>query len=67
MSTDKTPKSAAERQKAWREKRKAEGYQMHTVWLDPDVSAKLEDRLGEVENKQSKRQELINKLLRKSL
>lgn len=40
---------------------------MHTVWLDPDVSAKLEDRLGEVENKQSKRQELINKLLRKSL
>ena len=60
-------KTTAERQREWREKRKAQGYEMHTVWLDPDVAKKLNERLRNSEKKQSDRQQLINQTLRENL
>lgn len=57
------PKTAAERQRAWRARRREEGYQMVTVWLDPDVSDALEQRLDE-DGRQAKLQQIINDALR---
>jgi len=36
------PKDTATRQREWRARRKAEGYRMTTVWLDPDTAKLLE-------------------------
>lgn len=60
-------KSAAERQRQWRQNRKADGYQMHTVWLDPDIATALDQAIESAEPKQAKRQQIINEALRKLL
>ena len=57
----------AHRQKAWRDKRKQDGYQMVTLWLDPDVAQALDKRLEPSLKKQADRQALINLALRKCL
>lgn len=62
-----TAKTTAGRQKEWRERRKAQGYEMHTIWLDPDVAKKLNDKLRKAEKVQSQRQEIINQVLRENL
>lgn len=64
--TDKA-KTTAQRQRQWREKRKAEGYQQHTIWLDPDVAAALDVAIQGAESKQAERQRMINVALRKAL
>lgn len=60
-------KTSAQRQQQWREKRKAEGYQMHTVWLEPDVAKAIDAALKDSETKQAVRQKIINQCLRKCL
>lgn len=66
-------KSGAERQKAWRKNREAEGYRMVTVWLDPDVAKALEtttDRHRPDTGRQAghtERQRMINEALRRQL
>jgi hypothetical protein len=60
-------KTSAQRQQQWREKRKAEGYQMHTVWLEPDVAEALDAAIRDSETKQTDRQKIINDCLRKCL
>ena len=60
-------KTTAERQKEWRERRKAEGYQMLTVWLDPDVSEALKKAVMKSDTPQAERQKMINDALRKRL
>lgn len=60
-------KTSAQRQQQWREKRKAEGYQMHTVWLEPDVTKALDAVIEDSETKQADRQKIINECLRKYL
>ena len=64
---DKQPKTNADRQKAWRDKRKADGYEMHTVWLDPDVAEQLNKYLDGSEKPQAERTRLINKAVRAML
>lgn len=59
-------KSVADRQREWRKKRREAGYQMLTVWLDPDVVGKLESRLKST-TKQAERQQLVNEVLRQNL
>jgi metal-responsive CopG/Arc/MetJ family transcriptional regulator len=58
-------KDTATRQREWRARRKAEGYRMTTVWLDPDV-VELLDGLVESSDKSSQaaRAELINEAIR---
>lgn len=63
--TDQKPKTSAERQREWRQRRLAEGYRMHTVWLDPDVSEQLEGVIEGHRAPQGERQRLINEALRK--
>jgi hypothetical protein len=60
-------KTSAQRQQQWREKRKADGYQMHTIWLEPDVAKALDAAIRDSETKQADRQKVINQWLRKSL
>jgi len=64
---DKKPKTNADRQKAWRDKRKADGYEMHTVWLDPDVAEQLNKYLDGSEKPQAERTRLINEAVRTML
>jgi hypothetical protein len=64
---DKQPKTNADRQKAWRDKRKADGYEMHTVWLDPDVAEQLNKYLDGSEKPQAERTRLINEAVRAML
>ena len=64
---DKQPKTNANRQKAWRDKRKADGYEMHTVWLDPDVAEHLNKHLDGSEKPQAERTRLINEAVRAML
>lgn len=59
-------KTLSERQRQWRDKRKKEGYQMHTIWLEPDVARGLDGLLEGSEKKQVDRQRIINEILRKS-
>lgn len=59
-----TPKTNAQRQKGWRDKRKAEGYQTHLVWLEPDVAAKLDRMIGKAGKKHVERQRIINQAIR---
>jgi len=61
------PKTNAHRQKEWRDKRKADGYEMHTVWLDPDVAEHLNKYLDESEKPQAERTRLINEAVRAML
>lgn len=63
----KEPKTNASRQKAWRDKRKADGYEMHTVWLDPDVAEQLNKYLDGSEKPQAERTRLINEAVRAML
>jgi len=60
-------KPNAARQKAWRDKRKQEGYQMVTLWLDPDVAQALDTKLAGSAKKQADRQRLVNQVLRDHL
>jgi uncharacterized protein (DUF4415 family) len=53
-----TAKTPAERQKAYRERRKAEGYEWIRVRLDPDVAAALKGKTH------TDKQEIINRALR---
>jgi hypothetical protein len=64
---DKQPKTNADRQKEWRDKRKADGYEMHTVWLDPDVAEQLNKYLDGSEKPQAERTRLINEAVRAML
>ena len=64
---DKKPKTNADRQKAWRDKRKADGYEMHTIWLDPDVAQGLSRLLDGSEKPQAERTRLINEAVRAML
>lgn len=64
--TDKA-KTTAQRQRQWRENRKAQGYQQHTVWLDPDVASALDAAISESSAKQAERQRVINDCLRLQL
>lgn len=65
---DKPPaKSNSERQKEWRKRRKEQGYEMHTFWLEPDVADLVNEALKDSENKQKDRTKLINKALEKLL
>jgi len=56
-------KTTAERQKAWRTKRKAEGFSVVTVWLEPDVARELE-RVTGGQKQHTERQRIINQALR---
>jgi hypothetical protein len=56
-------KTTAERQKAWRAKRQAEGHRLVTVWLDPDVAAAV--NLGSLSHAELQR--LVNDAVRKAL
>lgn len=60
-------KTTAERQKEWRERRKAEGYEMLTIWLDPEVSVKLKKAVLESDTPLVDRQKLINLALNRLL
>lgn len=60
-------KTTAERQKEWRERRKAEGYEMITVWLEPDVSKALNKAISASDKPQTERQKVINSALRNTL
>lgn len=66
-SSNEPPQSAAERQKSWRTRRKLDGYEMHTIWLDPDVVESLTKHLEGSEKPQSERTRLINEAVRKML
>jgi hypothetical protein len=66
-SLDDPPKSSSERQKAWRDRRKAEGYEMHTIWLDPDVADSLAKYLEGADKPQAERTRLINEAVREML
>jgi hypothetical protein len=66
-SSDDPPKSNSERQKLWRDKRKAQGYEMHTIWLDPDVVQGLNRLLDGSQKPQTERIRLINEAIRKML
>lgn len=57
------PKDTASRQREWRAKRRAEGHQMITVWLDPETAGVLDDLVGD-QPKQKARQEIIRKAIR---
>jgi hypothetical protein len=57
-------KTAAERQKEWRERYKAQGYQMITVWLEPDVAKALGKVSIESDKPFAERQKIINLALR---
>lgn len=63
--TDQKPKTTAERQREWRQRRRDEGYEMHTVWLDPDVAELLAGATGGHRAPQGERQRIINDALRK--
>lgn len=60
-------KSTADRQREWRKRQKEQGYQMLTVWLDPDVSEALKTAVMKSDTPQAERQKLINYALRKLL
>jgi hypothetical protein len=62
-----TGKTVAQRQQQWRAKRKEAGYQMHTVWLDPDVAQALDSVIEGAGSKQADRQRLINQYIRLAL
>jgi len=64
---DKKPKTNADRQKAWRDKRKSDGYEMHTIWLEPDVVQGLNRLLDGSEKPQAERTRLINDAVRAML
>ena len=57
----------AERQKRRRQRRKDQGYEMHTIWLDPDVAKLINERVKDSPTPQAARQKLINELLLKHL
>jgi len=59
-------KTTAERQKAWRTKRKAEGFSVVTVWLEPDVVTML-DAVAKGPGQHAERQRIINAALREFL
>lgn len=58
------PKSAAERQRQWRKKRAEQGYEMHTIWLDPDAARLLNEKLAGSEKPQAERTKLINEAVK---
>ena len=59
------PKTTATRQREWRARRKAEGQQQVTVWLDPDTGKLLDGMVGKQDKpKQTARQDIINKAIR---
>jgi len=60
-------KTSAERQKEWRDRYRAKGYQMLTVWLDPDVAAALTQAVIESDTPSVDRQKLINSVIRELL
>ena len=58
-------KDTATRQREWRAKRRAEGRQMVTVWLDPDTGKLLDDMVSKQDKpKQTARQDIINEAIR---
>jgi hypothetical protein len=58
------PKDTATRQREWRAKRRAEGQQMVTVWLDPDTGKLLDSIVSKQgKPKQTARQDVINKAI----
>lgn len=57
-------KTSAQRQRQWRENRKALGYQQHTIWIDPDVASALDAAITASRAKQAERQRVINECLR---
>ena len=60
-------KTSAERQREWRKARKDEGWQMHTIWLEPDVAKALDAAIQGSDTKQADRQRVINERLREYL
>lgn len=60
-------KTSAERQREWRKARKEEGWQMHTIWLEPDVAKALDKAISASVKPQSERQKIINEALLKTL
>jgi hypothetical protein len=59
------PKTTATRQREWRARRKAEGHQQVTVWLDPDTAKLLDEMVNRQDKpKQTARQNIINKAIR---
>ncbi len=60
-------KTSAQRQQEGRKKRKAEGYQMHTVWLEPDVAQALDAVIQDSDTKQADRQRIVNECLRRCI
>jgi hypothetical protein len=60
-------KDTAVRQREWREKRKAEGYQMLTVWLEPETAQMLEDMAerNQDESKLAAKTRLVNEAIRR--
>lgn len=67
MNDKAPPKSTAERQRQWRKKRAEQGYEMHTVWLDPDVVQGLNRLMDGSEKPQAERTRLINEAVRAML
>ena len=67
MNDKAPPKSTAERQRQWRKKRAEQGYEMHTVWLDPDVVQGLNRLLDGSDKPQAERTRLINEAVRAML
>jgi hypothetical protein len=60
MNDKAPPKSTAERQRQWRKKRAEQGYEMHTIWLDPDVAQLLNEKISGSDTPQAERTKLIN-------
>ena len=59
------PKTTATSQREWRARRKAEGHQQVTVWLDPDTAKFLDEMVSRQDKpKQTARQDIINKAIR---
>jgi uncharacterized protein (DUF4415 family) len=59
-------KTTAERQKAWRQAKKKEGFEMVTIWLDPDIAQDLK-RVTKGQRRHTERQRVINEALRRYL
>jgi len=65
MKDKEPPKTAAERQRLWRERKRDQGYRREIVWLDPDVSELIDKALAE--SPQANIKEIINQAIRSQL
>jgi len=60
-------KTAAQRQREWRQRQREAGFRQHTVWIEPDIAERMQERVKGSDSPQSERQRLINDALREYL